>query len=172
MKAVRIALPLLLVTGVGASLAGCARVTDAPSLARRPAESIDPRLPVIDRSDSLPADPALAEAWRSVAAPAFAQAPAVQAAIARANALAAGAGPRGSESWIAAQQALSAAIAAGEPVTRAIGAFDAAVADRIASGQRLVPQDLAAARRISEELATLDRNQRQAMEAVQLRLAR
>lgn len=172
MNAVRRSLPLLLVTGAMAALGACAPVADAPSLARRPAESIDPRLPVVDRSASLPADPALAAAWRSIAAPAFAQAPAVEAAIDRASALAAGAGPRGSESWIAAQQALSAAIGEGEAVTRATGAFDAAVADRIVSGQRLVPQDLAAARRISEELTALDRKLRQGVDAVQQRLAR
>lgn len=172
MASARSSLPFLLVIVAAAGLSACATATDAPSLARRPAESIDPRLPIADRSPSLPADPALVAAWQRIAAPAFAQAPAVQAALDRAGTFAAAAGPRGSESWIAAQQALSAAIAAGEPVTLAIGAFDAAVAERIRSGQRLVPQDLAAARRIAEELASLDRAQRQRAEAIQLRLSR
>lgn len=153
-------------------LAGCASVTDAPSLAPRPAELIDPRLPVVDGSLALPADPALAAALRRVAAPAFAQARTVDAAIARAQSLAASAGPSGNESWIAAQQALSGAIAAQEPVTRALGDFDAAVAERVRSGSRLVPQDLAAVRGIAEELAAVDRRHRAAIAEVQRRLAR
>lgn len=153
-------------------LAGCASVADAPSLARRPAEAIDPRLPIPDRSAALPADPALAAALRRIADPAFARAPAVDAAIGRADALAGSAGAPGSESWISAQQALSAAVAAQAPITRAIGDFDEAVADRIRSGARLVPQDLAAVRAISADLAALDRRQRDAIAAVQARLAR
>ena len=160
-----IAFPLLL-------LAGCASVTDAPSLARRPAEAIDPRLPIVDRSAALAADPALATALRRIADPAFAQSRAVDAAITRAETLAGTAGAPGSESWISAQQALSAAIAAQAPVTRAIGEFDAAVAERIRSGSRLVPQDLAAVRTISSELSALDRRQRGAISSIQARLAR
>jgi hypothetical protein len=160
---------LLLLT---AALAGCAPVSDAPSLARRPAETVDPRLPVSDRSAALPADPALAAALRRIANPAFTQAPAVDLAIARAATLANAAGPAGSESWIAAQQALSAAVAAQEPVTRAIGAFDAALAERIGTGSRLVPRDLAAASAIAGELAEIDRRHRAALAAVQRRLSR
>lgn len=153
-------------------LAGCASVTDAPSLARRPAEAVDPRLPIVDRSAALPADPALAAALRRIADPAFAQGRTVDAAIARAEALAGSAGVPGSESWISAQQALSAAVAAQAPVTRAIGDFDAAVTERIRSGSRLVPQDLAAVRAIASELAALDRRQRAAIASVQRQLAR
>lgn len=162
--------PALLLLASG--LAACAPIKDAPSLARRPAEAIDPRIPVVDRSAALPADPALARALREIAAPAFAQGRDVDAAIARAESLAGGAGPSGSESWITAQQALSAAIAAQAPVTRAIGAFDAAVAERIASGSRLVPQDLAAVRAIAADLTALDHRERERLSAVQARLAR
>lgn len=153
-------------------LGGCAAVDNAPSLARRPAEAIDPRVPIPDASAALPADPALAAALRRLADPAFAQGRSVDSAIASAERLAASAGAPGSETWIAAQQALSAAIAAQEPVTRAIGDFDAAVAERIRSGARLVPQDLAAVRSISADLAALDRRQRSAIAAVQARLSR
>ena len=153
-------------------LGGCASVTDAPSLGRRPAEAIDPRLPILDRSAALPADPALAAALRRIADPAFAQGRTVDAAIARAEALAGSAGAPGSESWISAQQALSAGVAAQEPVTRAIGAFDEAVAERIRSGARLVPQDLAAIRAIADDLSRLDERQRTALAAVRVRLQR
>ena len=153
-------------------LGGCASVTDAPSLGRRPAEAIDPRLPILDRSAALPADPALAAALRRIADPAFAQGRTVDAAIARAEALAGSAGAPGSESWISAQQALSAAVAAQAPVTRAIGDFDAAVTERIRSGARLVPQDLAAVRAIASDLAALDRRHRAAIASVQRQLAR
>jgi hypothetical protein len=153
-------------------LAGCASVTNAPSLAPRPGEGIDPRLPIVDRSAALPADPELAAALRDIAAPAFTQARSVDAVIAQADRLAAAAGPAASESWISAQQSLSAAIATQEPVTRAIGAFDAAVAERVSSGARLVPQDLAAVRAIAAELAAIDRRHRAAIAAVQARLSR
>jgi hypothetical protein len=153
-------------------LAGCASVTNAPSLAPRAAEAIDPRLPIVDRSAALPADAALARALRNIASPAFTQARSVDAAIAQADRLAASGGPAASESWISAQQSLSAAIAAQEPVTRAIGAFDAAVAERISSGARLVPQDLAAVRAIAEDLAAIDRRHRAAIARVQARLSR
>jgi hypothetical protein len=163
---------LLLFAASGLGLAGCASVTNAPSLAPRPAEGVDPRLPVADRFAALPADPALAAALRQVAGPAFAQARIVDAAIGRAATLAAAAGPSGSESWIAAQQALSAAIAAQDPVTRAVGEFDAAVSARIRAGTRLVPQDLAAVRDIAEELARVDNRHRSAIVGVQQRLSR
>lgn len=162
--------PALLALILAAS--ACAPVTNAPSLAQRPAEAIDPRLPVVDRSAALPADPALAGALRDIARPALSSAGAVDSAIARAAALAGEAGPSGSESWIAAQQALSAAVAAQAPVTRAIGAFDAAVAERIRSGQRLVPQDIAAVRAIADELTALDGRQRAALASVRARLQR
>lgn len=165
-------LTLLLLTSALASLAGCASINDAPSLGRRQAEAIDPRLPVVDGSNALPADPALAATLRRIAAPAFAQARVVDAAIVRAEALAAAAGSSGSESWIAAQQSLSAAVAAQEPVTRALGDFDAAVSERIRTGSRLVPQDLAAVRSIAGDLAEIERGQRSALAAVQRRLSR
>jgi hypothetical protein len=163
---------LVLLTAASVSLAGCASVSNAPSLAPRSAEAIDPRIPIPDRSSALLADPALAESLRRIAAPALNQAQAVDLAIGRAQTLAASAGAAGSESWIAAQQALSAAIAAQEPVTRAMGEFDAALADRIRSGSRLVPQDLAAARAIAEDLARIDRRHRAAIATVQRRLSR
>lgn len=163
---------LLLLVVASATVAGCARITDAPSLARRPAEAIDPRLPVEDRSATLPADPALAAALREIAEPAFVQARVVDAAIERADALASGAGAKESDSWIAAQQALSVAVAAQAPVTQAIGAFDAAVTERIASGQRLVPQDVAAVRAIAADLAALDQRHRAAIARVQAKLSR
>ena len=167
-RSCRLFLPL----AAAALLSACGTVANAPSLERRPAERIDPRIPVVDNSQLLPADPALAAAWRRVAAPAFAQGPAVEAAIARARTLAAKAGPPASESWIAAQQALSAAVAAQAPVTRAIGEFDAAIAERIRSGQRLVARDLATARSIADDLARLDSGQRAELAAIQRQLAR
>ena len=167
-----LSLSFVLLSIGAAGLTACAAVVDAPSLAPRPAEAIDPRLPVVDRSAALPADLVLAAALRRIAGPAFAQARNVDAALERAGTLAAAAGPSGSESWIAAQQSLSAAIAAQEPVARAIGEFDAAIADRIRSGSRLVPQDLAAVRTIAGELAEIDRRHRAAIASVQRRLSR
>lgn len=172
MRPLSLAPSLVLLIAGGSLLAACAPVKDAPSLGRRPAEAIDPRLPIADQSAALPADPALAAALAGIARPALTQAGAVDRAIAQADTLAGSAGAAGSESWIAAQQALSAAVVAQEPVTRAMGAFDAAVAGRIASGARLVPQDLVRVREIAAELAAVDRRHRLAIAAVQARLAR
>lgn len=151
-------------------LAGCAFTATPPSLAPRAAEKIDPRLPVVDNSAALPADPALLAELRAAEARARSAAAAAEPAIAAARNAVGSAGARESESWIAAQQLVSAAVAARGPFTTALGDFDRLIAGRIVSGARLVPKELAEAKASSAELAALDRRQGQELDALQQRL--
>lgn len=141
-----------------------------PSLAPRAAEAIDPRLPVPDTSGELPANAALAARLQSLLAEAQAAQGGADAAIAAAERAAAGAGPRQSESWIAAQQLLSAAVAARYPVVRALGDMDALVARAVQEGGGLVPADLQAVRAAASAVAAIDSRQAARIAAVQARL--
>jgi hypothetical protein len=144
-------------------VAGCAPVREAPSLEPRAAEAIDPRLPVIDRSEALAADPAFAAELGAVRQRALAAARAAEPAIASATRAA-----------MAAETSCCAAIqlslsrdpadpAARAPFTAALGDLDRTIALRVRSRGRLVPQDLAAADGVIAEVAALDRAQASAL---------
>lgn len=150
-----------------AALAACSTPGDEPSLAPRAGERIDPRVPVNDTSGSLPASASLsAELQRLVASARGAQGEADRA-IAAAEAGAARAGPPRSESWIAAEQLLSAAIAARGPVTRALGDIDALTSRRV---NDLVPADLANVAAAAEQVGAVDARQAERIAAIQRRL--
>lgn len=155
-----------------ALLAGCAPLGEVPSLERRAAESIDPRVPVADRSLVLAADPQLAAELAGLRSRARAAAADAEPAIDAAESRVAAAGARESESWIAAQQSISAAIAARAPFTQALGDLDRLIAERIRNRTRLVPQDLAAAQAVADELAAVDRGQSERLDSLQRRLQR
>lgn len=159
-------LPALLLLG------GCASIDDAPSLAPRVAEAIDPRLPVVDRSLALSVGAELAAALGSLRSRALAAAAKAEPAIAAAGRAASAAGPRESESWIAAQQAISLAITERGAFTAALGDLDALVATRIRTAARLVPQDIAAADALAAELGAIDTRQAAAISQAQSRLQR
>ncbi len=84
--------------------------------------------------------------------------------------LAGSAGARESESWIAAQQALSAAVAARAPTTRALGDIDALGSSAITARGGLAPADLAALQAAAAEVAGIDRRQASRIGAIQRRL--
>jgi hypothetical protein len=161
----------LLLTGTALLFlaAGCAPVGNAPSLATRSAETIDPRLPVPDRSATLPADPALAAALDALRQRALVAARRAEPAIDAARRAAAVAGARESESWIAAQQAISFAISERAAFAAALGDLDTLIAARVRTG-RLVPRDLAAANALVEELGGIDRRQAGEIAALERRL--
>ncbi|WP_300975069.1 hypothetical protein [Sphingomonas sp. LHG3406-1] len=165
---VRPALAVLLLTAAAA----CAPLKDGPSLAPRAAEAIDPRLPIPDRAADLPPTPAFLAALEAVRSRALAGADVAEPAIRTATAAAAGAGPVQSESWITAQEQLSAAIAARAALVSALGDLDALVSRHTRSAERLVAQDLAAARRVNDELGAIDRRQLDALDAIKARLQR
>src|SRR5690348_2114331 len=83
-----------------------------PSLAPRAAEAIDPRLPVVRPMNDRPVNASLASQLASLVAQARAGEAAFEPAVTNAEQLASAAGTRQSESWIMAQEALSAAVAA------------------------------------------------------------
>lgn len=133
--------PLLLFPWLGA----CADFdTPAPSLAPRPIESVDPRLPLESAAAPQPADAALAARLSELIAQARTGDAAFQNSADSAQRLADGAGPARSESWVSAQEALSAAIADRGPTTRALGDIDSLAADSIAARGGLAPGDLTA----------------------------
>jgi hypothetical protein len=91
-------------------------------------------------------------------------------AAATAERLAAAAGSPQSESWVAAQQALSAAQAAREPTTRALGDIDALAANSIVSRGGLTPADLTAIQSAGANVGAIDRRQAATVDALQARL--
>jgi len=152
--------------------AGCsAPKVPAPSLAPRAAEAIDPRLqPPPDLTPARPVAPALAEQLTSLVAQALNGNAAFEAAAARAEGLVAAAGAAQSESWIAAQQALSQAVAARGPTARALGDADALAAEAIAAKGGIAPADFAAIRSAADTIANIDRRQAARIDALRTRL--
>ena len=152
-------------------LAACAPTGGAPpSLLPRAAESIDPRLPVAGAVNDRPVTPALASRLAELVAQARGGEAGFGPLADRAEQLAASAGEAQSESWVAAQQALSAAVSAREPVTRALGDIDALGANRLEAQGGLSPADLAAIRGAAAEVAAIDQRQAARIDAVQRRL--
>ena len=92
------------------------------------------------------------------------------AASAEARRLAAAAGAAQSESWVVAQQAVSAAVAARAPTTRALGDIDAIAASALARQGSIAPADLRAIEEAAAEVGAIDRRQAQTIDALQARL--
>jgi hypothetical protein len=84
--------------------------------------------------------------------------------------LAGSAGGPQSDGWVAAQEALSAAIAARGPTARALGDVDAIGGDLLEQQRGLAPNDLAAMQRAQAEVGALDERQSDRIKAVQNRL--
>jgi hypothetical protein len=165
-RAVPISLMLLV-----AATAGCRTpASTAPSLAPRAGESIDPRVPVESAVDTRPADPALIARLAALVAQAAAGERTFRAAAADAQRLAAGAGAPQSESWVVAQQALSAAVAARAQTTRALGDIDAVAAEALAERGGLAPADLAAIEAAAAEVSALSRRQAETIDSIAARL--
>ena len=156
-------LPLLL-------FACTAPQTAEPSLAPRAAESIDPRVPIPDEVVSGPVDPALASRIAALMAEVRAGDAAFSAAAQNAEALAAAAGPAESESWIVAQETLSALVAARGPVTRAIADLDALAATRIAATGGILPGDLNALQAATSEAGAIGQREAEVIDRLQTRL--
>ena len=142
----------------------------APSLAPRAAESIDPRVPVGDGSVQRPVDAALAARLAKLVGLARQGDSAFAAAAGEAQRLAALAGAPQSESWVLAQQAVSAAIAARGPTARALGDIDALAAAALVRRGGIAPADLAAIEGAAAEVGAIDRRQAGAIDALQRRL--
>ena len=141
-----------------------------PSLRPRAAETIDPRLPVERPINDKPVSGELAGRLSTLVEQARNGSAAFDSAAAAAERLAGNAGGRTSESWIAAQQALTAAIAARAPVTRAAGDIDAIAATALQTRGGIAPNDFAAIQRAAEEVGGLNDRQAARIAAIQRRL--
>jgi hypothetical protein len=93
-----------------------------------------------------------------------------QSAAAQAERLAAAAGAPRSESWISAQEALSAASAARAGTTRALADVDAIGAMALQTHGTLAPADLAAIENAARQVGEIDRAQAARLAAIMRRL--
>jgi hypothetical protein len=148
------------------------RAGPEPSLAPRAAEAIDPRIPVADTAPTGAADAALVSQLDQLVREVRAAEPRFEERRARAEQLAAGAGPMASESWVAAQQALSLLVEQYGATTQAAANIDQLAASRL-DGQRWIrPADQQAITRASAEVATISQRQGAAIDRMKDQLAR
>jgi hypothetical protein len=153
------------------ALAACASGNGHyPSLAPRAAEAIDPRLPVVRPINERPVSAALASRLASLVAQARDGEAAFEPAVSGAEQLASSAGTRQSESWIAAQEALSAAIAARKPTALALSDIDAIGATALQTQGGIAPNDLKAIQSAGEEVSAIAKRQTDRIDAIQRRL--
>ena len=141
-----------------------------PSLQPRAAEAVDPRVPVVRPVNDRPVTPGLAARLAALVDQAPAGDASFQGAASAAERLAASAGAPKSESWIAAQEALTAAIAARKPTATALGDIDQIGATALQTQSGIAPNDLAAIQRAAALVGSLDRQQTQRVDAMQKRL--
>jgi hypothetical protein len=153
-------------------LAGCSSPGGPyPSLQPRAAEAIDPRVQPVAVMNDRPVAAALAAELAALVDQARAGDTAAFApAVAEAERLAAGAGAPQSESWIAAQEALSAAIAARKPTAMALADIDALGATALQTHGGIAPNDLKAIQDAAAEVSGISRHQTERVDAVQKRL--
>jgi hypothetical protein len=152
-------------------LGGCSSAGGPyPSLQPRAAEAIDPRLqPVRPINERLVA-PALATQLAALVDQARGGDAAFEPAVANAEQLAAAASAPQSESWIAAQEALSAAIAARKPTATAQADIDALAARALQTQGGIAPNDLKAIQNAAGEVAAIARGQTDRIDAIKKRL--
>ena len=141
-----------------------------PSLQPRAAERIDPRVPVAGTVNDRPVSAALSARLQSLVAQARSGDAAFAPAAAEAERLAASAGAPRSDSWIAAQEALSGAIAARRATATALADIDALGGDALERQGGLSPNDESAIKAAAAEVAALDLRQAARIDAIQRRL--
>jgi hypothetical protein len=154
------------------AVAGCATPPNEPSLAHRPAEAIDPRLPLPADPAPGPVDPALAASLNQLVSDGTEGGRAFDAAVGEAEAAANAAGPAQSESWIVAQQALSRLEATRAASTKALADVDSIATARVQAKGGMTRADLAAVDAASSQLRAVTDRQAQIVTAIAARLAR
>jgi hypothetical protein len=127
-------------------------------------------VPVVKPMNERPVSGTLASRLASLVGQAHAGDAAFEPAAAEAERLAAAAGAPQSESWIAAQQALSAAIAARNPTAVALADIDALGATMLQTQGGLAPNDLKAIENAAAEVSGIAVGQSRRIEAIQRRL--
>ena len=141
-----------------------------PSLQPRAAERIDPRVPVQRPMNDRPTSAALEARLSSLVGQAQSASGAFDAAASQAEQLAASAGAAQSEGWVAAEEALSAAVAARKPVAEALAEIDSIGADALQTQGGIAPNDLAAIQDAAGRVGDLDRRQAARIKAIQQHL--
>jgi len=161
---------LLALLAAAALAGGCRAQSDFPSLAVRPIEAQDPLAEPVRTAPVVASEPAL----RARAAELLALARRGEAAFDRAYrpaaAAARAAGAPGSESWVAAEQALSRAEAERAPTAAALADLDALASERAALPTNT--EDFAIIRAAIEEAQTLARGQQQRYDALRTMIRR
>lgn len=142
-----------------------------PSLARRPAEGIDPRLPVDVPIDPRPVGPAVGARLETLLTQARASHGAFVAAEPSARAKAAAAGSPESESWVAAQLALSDLERARAPFASASGDLDELRAASARSASQASPAEIAALEAAASELMGMANIQAAALDSIRTMIA-
>jgi hypothetical protein len=141
-----------------------------PSLQPRAAEAIDPRVPVERPMNNRPVSGSLAANLSALIDQAQSGNTAFDSAAADAERLAGSAGAPQSEGWVAAQEALTAAIAARRQTATALGDIDALAATALQTQRGIAPNDLAAIKNAQSVVGALDRRQAERVDAIQKRL--
>jgi hypothetical protein len=141
-----------------------------PSLQPRAAETIDPRVPIERPINDRPASPALAAQLGALIDQARAGTGAFDEAADQAEAAAANAGEPHGEGWIAAQEALSGAVAADEPAAKALADVDGLAARALQAQGGIAPNDLAAIQSAAATISSIARRQAARIDAIQRRL--
>jgi hypothetical protein len=161
--------PALLTTAL--LIAGCSTAGGPfPSLQPRAAEQIDPRVPVEPARNARPVSPALASALGEMVARAHAGDSEFAPLMASAEKLAGSAGAPHGEGWTAAQEALSAAVAARRMTATALADIDGLGGERLQAQGGMAPADLAAIQAAEAEVGAIDQRQEDRVAAVQRRL--
>jgi hypothetical protein len=152
-------------------MAGCAAPSGpVPSLAPRAAEAIDPRVPVVAATTPQPVNPALAVRLADLVGQARSGQDAFAAAAGEAQRLASAAGEPQSETWVVAQEAVSAAAAARAPTTNALGDIDGIAAAALETKGGIAPSDLAAIEAAAGEVKAIDQRQAEIIDTLHKRL--
>ena len=153
------------------AMAACsAPSVPTPSLAPRVAEAIDPRVPIPNAPAIGEVDPVLSARLAQLVDEARAGNQDFAAAAAEAERLVAAAGGPASESWIAAQQALSAMVAARGRTARAVSDIDALAAERVMASGGISPANHGAIEAAASEASMIDQRQAAVIDSVQARL--
>ena len=84
--------------------------------------------------------------------------------------MAAVASPAQSETWVVAQEAVSAAVAARAPATQALGDIDSIAAMELATNGGISPADFAAIEAAAGEVKAIDQRQAEIIDSLQKRL--
>lgn len=143
-----------------------------PSLAPRPAEAVDPRIPIANPAPSGPVDPAVASKLGELVGQVRAGVSSFDAQEVEATRLAATAGPMASESWVAAQQALSRLVEQYGVTTRAAADIDELASTQIDRQRWIRPGNRAAIAAAASEVGAISDRQAAAITRLKDQLAR